>query len=84
MKESPVAGSLLSSLDVGDAAPSAHPNALCVSEVIHETKCDPYVSCGVGVTSKMGDSGAGVPFLCAKDGSGFSLLNCDHAHTEQG
>ena len=27
MKESPVAGSLLSSLDVGDAAPSMHPNA---------------------------------------------------------
>ena len=59
---SPAAGLLLSSLDVGDAAPSTHPNALCVAEVTNETKCDPYVSCGVGVTSNMGDSGAGVPF----------------------
>ena len=62
MKESPVAGSLLSSLDVGDAAPSMHPNALCVAGATNETKCDPYVSCGVGVTSNMGDFGAGVPF----------------------
>ena len=44
MKESPVAGSLLSSLDVGDAAPSTNPNALCVAGATNETKCDPYVS----------------------------------------
>ena len=62
MKESPVAGSLLSSLDVGDAAPSTNPNTLCVAGVTNETKRDPYIRCGVGVTSYMGDSGAGVPF----------------------
>ena len=62
MKESPVAGSLLSSLDVGDAAPSTYPNALCVAGATNETKLEPYVSCGVGVTSNMGGSGAGVPF----------------------
>ena len=62
MKESPVAGSLLSSLDVGDATPSTHPNALCIEGVTNETKCDPYISCSVGVKSNMGDSGAVVPF----------------------
>ena len=63
MKESPVAGSLLSSLDVGDAAPSTHPNALCVAEVTNETKHEPYFSCGVGVTSNMGGLRCGSPFF---------------------
>ena len=84
MKESPVAGSLLSSLDVGDAAPSTHPNALCVAEVTYETKCDPYVSCGVGVTSKLGTPVRESLFHEPKDVSGFSLLNCDLAYTDQG
>ena len=63
MKESPVAGSLLSSLDVGDAAPSTNPNTLCVAGATNETKCDPYVSCGVGVTSNMEGLRCGSPFF---------------------
>ena len=63
MKESPVAGSLLSSLDVGDAAPSTHPNALCVAGATNETKREPYVSCGVGVTSNMEGLRCGSPFF---------------------
>ena len=43
MKESPVAGSLLSSLDVGDAAPSMHPNASFDAQDPVETQCDSYI-----------------------------------------
>ena len=43
MKESPVAGSLLSSLDVGDAAPSMHPNASCDAQDTVKTQCDSYI-----------------------------------------
>ena len=49
MKESPVAGSLLSSLDVGDAAPSMHPNASCDAQDTVETQCDSYIFCGADV-----------------------------------
>ena len=43
MKESPVAGSLLSSLDVGDAAPSMHSNASCDAQDTVETQFDSYI-----------------------------------------
>ena len=49
MKESPVAGSLLSSLDVGDAAPSVHPNAWRDAQDTVETQCDSYIFCGADV-----------------------------------
>ena len=43
MKESPVAGSLLSSLDVGDAATYMHPNASCDAKDTVETQFDSYI-----------------------------------------
>ena len=46
---SPAAGLLLSSLDVGDAAPSMHPNAWCDAQDTVETQCDSYIFCGADV-----------------------------------